>query len=144
MAATEISVDHIARVEGHGDIRLVIEDGQVTTCEMAVVEPARLFESMVHGRTFSEIPYIASRICGICSCIHANCYCNAIEDMLGVTAPPRAQFLRVVWSELHRIHSHLLWLGLFADALVLKVYSSSSGAFASMSWTSAKPRRAIA
>lgn len=27
MAATEISVDHIARVEGHGDIRLVIEDG---------------------------------------------------------------------------------------------------------------------
>ena len=51
MAATEISVDHIARVEGHGDIRLVIEDGQVTTCEMAVVEPARLFESMVRGRS---------------------------------------------------------------------------------------------
>ena len=59
---------------------------------------------------------MVERICGICSCIHANCYCNAIEDMLGVTAPPRAQFLRVVWSELHRIHSHLLWLGLFADA----------------------------
>ena len=70
MAATEISVDHIARVEGHGDIRLVIEDGQVTTCEMAVVEPARLFESMVRGRSFEEVPYIASRVCGICSSSH--------------------------------------------------------------------------
>ena len=66
MAATEISVDHIAR----GDIRLVIEDGQVTTCEMAVVEPARLFESMVRGRSFEEVPYIASRVCGICSSSH--------------------------------------------------------------------------
>ncbi|MEI3547516.1 MAG: hypothetical protein V8Q09_04195 [Adlercreutzia sp.] len=56
MAATEISVDHIARVEGHGDIRLVIEDGQVTTCEMAVVEPARLFESMVRGAPSRRCP----------------------------------------------------------------------------------------
>ena len=59
MASTRISVDHLARVEGHGDIRLVIEDGAVTTCEMAVVESARLFESMVRGRLFSEVPYIA-------------------------------------------------------------------------------------
>ena len=79
MAATEISVDHIARVEGHGDIRLVIEDGQVTTCEMAVVEPARLFESMVRGRSFEEVPYIASRVCGICSSSHVVTDLRAIE-----------------------------------------------------------------
>ena len=65
-----INVDHIARIEGHGNIHLAIEDGAVATCEMNVVEPARLFESMVRGRTFSEIPYIASRICGICSASH--------------------------------------------------------------------------
>ena len=51
MASTSITVEHMARVEGHGDIRLVIEGGQVTTCEMAVVEPARLFESMVRCPT---------------------------------------------------------------------------------------------
>lgn len=49
--------------------------------------------------------------------IHAMCYCQGIEDLLGVQAPPRARFLRVVWSELHRIHSHLLFLGLFADGM---------------------------
>ena len=60
MATPSTTVDHVARVEGHGDIRLTIEDGQVTTCEMSVVEPARLFESMVRGRSFEEVPYIAS------------------------------------------------------------------------------------
>ncbi len=35
---------------------------------------------------------------------------------MGVEVPDRAQYLRVIWSELHRIHSHLLWLGLYADA----------------------------
>jgi ech hydrogenase subunit E len=36
--------------------------------------------------------------------------------MMGLEVPSRAKYLRVVWSELHRVHSHLLWLGLFADA----------------------------
>ena len=94
MAATEISVDHIARVEGHGDIRLVIEDGQVTTCEMAVVEPARLFESMVRGRSFEEVPYIASRVCGICSSSHVVTDLRAIEQVFGVEVTDRTEALR--------------------------------------------------
>ena len=79
-----INVDHIARIEGHGNIHLAIEDGAVATCEMNVVEPARLFESMVRGRTFSEIPYIASRICGICSASHV---VNAALVISSVTTP---------------------------------------------------------
>ena len=66
MTKTAIHVDHIARIEGHGNVHVVIEDGVVKTVEMNVVEPARLFESMVRGRIFHEVPYIASRICGIC------------------------------------------------------------------------------
>ena len=57
MTKTAIHVDHIARVEGHGNVHVVIEDGEVKTVEMNVVEPARLFESMVRGRRFEEIPY---------------------------------------------------------------------------------------
>ena len=40
MTRTAISVDHIARVEGHGNVHLSIKDGAVETCEMNVVEPA--------------------------------------------------------------------------------------------------------
>ena len=70
MARTAINVEHIARVEGHGNVRVVIEDGAVKAVEMGVVEPARLFESMVRGRSYTELSYIASRICGICSSSH--------------------------------------------------------------------------
>jgi ech hydrogenase subunit E len=48
--------------------------------------------------------------------IHAMVYCQGLEEMMQVEVPPRAKYLRVIWSELHRLHSHLLWLGLFADA----------------------------
>jgi ech hydrogenase subunit E len=47
---------------------------------------------------------------------HAMCYCHGLEAMMGIEVPPRAKYLRVIWSELHRLHSHLLWLGLFADS----------------------------
>ena len=60
-----INVDHIARIEGHGNVHVVIEDNEVKTVQMEVVEPARLFESMVRGRSFTEVSYISSRICGI-------------------------------------------------------------------------------
>ena len=85
MTRTAIHVDHIARVEGHGNVRVVIEDGIVKTVEMNVVEPARLFESMVRGRRFEEVPYIASRICGICSASHVVTDLLAIERVFGDT-----------------------------------------------------------
>jgi ech hydrogenase subunit E len=48
--------------------------------------------------------------------MHALAYCQGIEELMGVEVPERARYLRVVWAELHRMHSHLLWLGLLADA----------------------------
>ena len=106
-----INVDHIARIEGHGNIHLAIEDGAVATCEMNVVEPARLFESMVRGRTFSEIPYIASRICGICSASHVVTDLLAIERVFGIEVSDRTHALRellIYGSYLQNHATHLL------------------------------------
>ena len=111
MASTSITVEHMARVEGHGDIRLVIEGGQVTTCEMAVVEPARLFESMVRRRSYEEVPYIASRVCGICSSSHVVTDLRAIEAVFGVEVSDRTEALRellVYGSFLQNHVTHLL------------------------------------
>ena len=68
-------------------------------------------------RTSLEFVYVAERICGICSFIHGQTYCQAIEDIMDIPVPPRAHYLRTVWGELSRIHSHLLWLGLMADGM---------------------------
>ena len=60
---TTLSMHHIARIEGHGNISLSIEDGRVSGVKMNVVEPARLFESMVGGaispRVFAEFAHRA-------------------------------------------------------------------------------------
>ena len=114
MTATRINVEHMARVEGHGDIRLVIEDGQVTCCEMAVVEPARLFEAMVAGRSFEEVPYIASRVCGICSSSHVVTDIRAIERVFGVTVTDRTEALRELLVYGSFLQNHATHLFVFA------------------------------
>ncbi len=105
-----IDVDHVARIEGHGNIHVVIEDGQVKTVQMEVVEAARLFESMVRGRSFTEVPYIASRVCGICSASHTVTDILAIERIFGVEVSDRTHALRellVYGSYLQNHGTHL-------------------------------------
>ncbi len=106
----KINVDHIARIEGHGNVHVVIEDDQVKTVQMEVVEPARLFESMVRGRSFSEVSYISSRICGICSASHTVTDLLAIERIFGVQVTDRTNALRellVYGSYLQNHGTHL-------------------------------------
>lgn len=114
MAKTSISVDHVARVEGHGDIHVVIEDGVVKTCELSVVEPARLFESMVCARPFDEVPYIASRVCGICSSSHVVTDLRAIEQIFGVEVTDRTRALRELLVYGSYLQNHATHLFVFA------------------------------
>jgi ech hydrogenase subunit E len=61
--------------------------------------------------------YLVERVCGICNYIHGATYCEAIENISGIEAPLRAKYLRSIWSEVSRLQSHFLWLGLYAEAL---------------------------
>lgn len=97
-------------------LSLTVEDEIVTEAIPALGYVHRGLEKLCDIRDIHHMIQIVERVCGICSKIHAMCYCQGIEEMMGVEVPERAQYLRVIWSELHRVHSHLLWLGLFADA----------------------------
>lgn len=114
MSRAEIRVDHLARIEGHGDIHVVIEDGQVKECDFEVTEPARLFESMVRGRTFQEVPYIASRVCGICSASHTVTDILAIERIFGVEVTDRTRALRELLVYGSFLQNHATHLFVFA------------------------------
>ena len=114
MTTAHIEVDHIARIEGHGDIRLSIEDGKVSECRFEVTEPARLFESMVKGRYFEEIPYIASRVCGICSASHTVTDILAIEHIFDVEVTDRTQALRELLLYGSYLQNHATHLFVFA------------------------------
>jgi ech hydrogenase subunit E len=95
---------------------LVCEDEKVVDVIPKIGFVHRGLEKLVEKKEFTDFVHIADRICGICSFIHGMTYCLAIEDVMNIEVPPRAQYLRVIWSELSRVHSHLLWLGLTADA----------------------------
>ncbi len=97
-------------------LKLTVEDETVVEAIPALGFVHRGLEGLATKRDFHQMIYVVERVCGICSCIHAMCYCHAIERLMGLEVPRRAQYLRIIWSELHRVHSHLLWLGLFADA----------------------------
>jgi ech hydrogenase subunit E len=95
---------------------LVVEDEKVVEAIPSVGFIHRGLERLVEKKDFVDFVYVAERICGICSFIHGMTYCIAVEEIMKIEVPVRAQYLRVIWSELSRIHSHLLWLGLMADA----------------------------
>ncbi|MBF0479086.1 MAG: nickel-dependent hydrogenase large subunit [Candidatus Omnitrophica bacterium] len=95
---------------------LVLEDEKVVEAIPSIGFVHRGLEKLVEKRDFIDFTYVAERICGICSFIHGLTYCMAVEELMKIEVPERAQYLRTIWSELSRIHSHLLWLGLTADA----------------------------
>ncbi len=114
MTRKSIDVEHLARIEGHGDIHLEIQDGTVTRCEFSVTEAARLFESMVRGRPFQDVPYIASRVCGICSASHTLTDILAIEDIFGVTVTERTRAIRELLVYGSFLQNHATHLFVFA------------------------------
>ena len=98
-------------------LQLVMDNETVVEALPKLGYVHRGLETLTTLRDYNQMIYIVERVCGICSCIHALCFCRAIEHLMDVEVPRRAAYLRIIWSELHRMHSHLLWLGLFADAL---------------------------
>ncbi|MCL2639514.1 MAG: nickel-dependent hydrogenase large subunit [Phycisphaerales bacterium] len=96
---------------------LVVEDEKVVEARPSIGFIHRGLERLVEKKDYLEFVYVAERICGICSFIHGQTYCQAVEEIMNIPVPPRAQYLRTIWGELSRLHSHLLWLGLMADGM---------------------------
>ena len=95
---------------------LAVEDEKVVEAIPSVGFVHRGLERLVERKDYREFVYVAERICGICSFIHGQTYCQAVEEIMKVDVPRRARYLRTIWGELSRLHSHLLWLGLLADS----------------------------
>lgn len=71
---------------------------------------------------YKKVTFLIERICGICSFVHTLGYVRTVETIMGLVAPRRAQIIRTVIAELERIHSHLLIIGLYGDALGYENY----------------------
>jgi coenzyme F420-reducing hydrogenase alpha subunit len=107
----KISVEHLTRVEGHGDILLNAKDGTVQEVKWIITEAPRLFESFVRGSPYNQLAQITSRICGICSIGHALASLKATEAAMGIEISQQAAMLRRLALHGENIQSHVLHVG---------------------------------
>ncbi len=103
-----ISIDHLARVEGHGGIKVVLDGDQVSDVEFDVFEGIRLFEGLVRGRSMEDVTAIVSRICAICSHGHSVTSLQALENALGIEVTAQTRKLRDLVYHGSNIESHAL------------------------------------
>ena len=100
----------LTRVEGHGRIELVLQEGRLQQARVALIEAPRLFEKLVVGRSATEVPDLICRICAICSAVHKLAALVALERALGFEVPPAAQLVRELLLLGGHIQSHALHL----------------------------------
>jgi Ni,Fe-hydrogenase III large subunit len=75
----------------------------------------RAIELLAQRRNYVQDLVLVERVCGICSGVHTMTFAMAAEALLELDVPARAQYIRVIISELERLHSHLLWAGIAAE-----------------------------
>jgi membrane-bound hydrogenase subunit alpha len=92
--------------------RLHVEGEKVVKLDIEIGYNHRGIEKLAESKSWDQVVFLVERICGICSTSHPAASVCAMEDLGGIEAPERAQYIRTIVAELERIHSHLLWLGL--------------------------------
>ncbi len=100
----------------HGVLRLVLElDGEVIQrADPHIGLLHRATEKLAENRTYLQsVPYM-DRLDYVSMMANEHAYVMAIEKMLGIEVPVRAQYIRVMFDEITRILNHLLWLGAHA------------------------------
>ncbi len=100
----------------HGVLRVILKlDGEKiigTDCVIGYLH--RGVEKIAENRTYAQFAPYVDRMDYVAAVSNGLGYCLAVEKLLNIEAPPRAQVTRVILTELNRIASHLLWLGTHA------------------------------
>ncbi|MGA8103437.1 MAG: NADH-quinone oxidoreductase subunit D, partial [Candidatus Acidiferrales bacterium] len=100
----------------HGVLRVVLElDGETVLKARSVIGYLHTgIEKTMEAKTYSQGITCTDRLDYLAPLSNNLCYCMAVEKLLGVEVPKRAQYIRVLLTELTRISSHLVWLGTHA------------------------------
>jgi coenzyme F420-reducing hydrogenase alpha subunit len=106
--SVRIDVHHITRVEGHGNIVVDVQNGELKQCDLEIVESPRFIEAMLRGRPYTEASHLTSRICGICAVGHATTSLRATEKALGVVPSEQTVLLRKLNFHGEMLDSHIL------------------------------------
>ena len=124
MKDINIHVKYLTRVEGHGDIVVNANNGNIEKISLDVIESPRFFEGFMIGRPWNEISHIVCRICGICSVGHSTASIKATEEAFGIIPSEQTITLRKLNLYAEFIQSHILHLYFLAVPDFLNVTSA--------------------
>src|SRR5882724_8642599 len=94
----------VLEIDGENVIRIMPDIGYLHTG----------IEKTCEAKFYQQVVTLTDRIDYLCPMTNNLCYVLAVEKLLGLEIPERAQWLRVMLNELTRISSHLVWLGTHA------------------------------
>lgn len=99
----------------HGVLRVVLEmEGEfIVKAEPVIGYGHRAHEKMGELRTYQQFLPNMGRVDYLHALAYNQCWCMAVERLMGIKVPERAEYIRVITSELNRISSHLLWFGAY-------------------------------
>src|SRR5579862_7485312 len=100
----------------HGVLRLQLQlDGEtIVSCKPDIGYLHTGIEKEFEQKTYQQGVTLTDRIDYLAPLSNNLCYCLAVEKLLGLEIPPKAQWTRVMLTELTRLNSHLVWLGTHA------------------------------
>src|SRR5512138_714679 len=99
----------------HGVLRVKLTmDGEfITRAEPVTGYIHRMHEKMGENRTYAQFLPNTSRIDYLSAMQYTHAFVGVVERAAGIQVPERAEYIRVITSELNRIASHLVWFGAF-------------------------------
>nr|WP_320013022.1 NADH-quinone oxidoreductase subunit D [uncultured Desulfobulbus sp.] len=100
----------------HGVLRVDLElDGEtIMECNPQVGYLHRGFEKLAESKTYAQALILTDRLDYIAAMSNNIGYCVAVEKLLAISVPERAQYIRTIVGEMSRLCSHLLWLATHA------------------------------
>jgi len=105
--AENVLNQYISKIEGHGRLKYNVAEDLV---KVEIDEGERLFEKLVVGQKYIDVPFITARICGVCPTAHTLAAIFAVEDAFGVLPNDSIQNLRRALEAAQIVQSHSLHL----------------------------------
>ena len=105
-----VEINPFTRVEGHGSLKVYLDGARVERVELCLTESPRLFEALLVGRSFAEVPDVICRVCSLCSTVHKVTALLALEHAFGVEVSRVTRLTRELILNGGQIQSHSLHL----------------------------------
>jgi len=105
---SEILIDPITRLEGHGRIHIFLDEGGTVDHAYLQIPELRGFEKFAQGRRAEDMPQITSRICGVCPMAHHMAGAKTLDDLYHVEPPSAAKKIRELVYSTFMVEDHAL------------------------------------